>query len=75
MRILQLNVMILRNERKFPLLLRSVVKGQDHSFFKDLTGGFCTVGGTLVCYYPVTVSEQILSHMNIRISLPIKEHN
>jgi hypothetical protein len=26
----------------------------------------------LVCYYPVTVSEQILPHMNIRISLPIK---
>jgi hypothetical protein len=29
--------------------LRSLVKGQDHSFFKDLTGSvFCTVGGTLV---------------------------
>jgi hypothetical protein len=28
--------------------LRSLVKGQDHSFFKDLTGVFCTVGGTLV---------------------------
>jgi hypothetical protein len=24
--------------------LRSLVKGQDHSFFKDLTGVFCTVG-------------------------------
>jgi hypothetical protein len=47
MRILQLNVMILRNERKFPILLWSVVRGQDHSFFKDLTGVFCTVGGTL----------------------------
>jgi hypothetical protein len=28
--------------------LRSLVKGQDHSFFKDLTGVFSTVGGTLV---------------------------
>jgi hypothetical protein len=28
--------------------LRSLVKGQDHSFFKDLTDVFCTVGGTLV---------------------------
>jgi hypothetical protein len=28
--------------------LRSFVKGQDHSFFKDLTGVFCTIGGTLV---------------------------
>jgi hypothetical protein len=27
---------------------RSLVKGQDHNFFKDLTGVFCTVGGTLV---------------------------
>jgi hypothetical protein len=32
-------------------LLRSLVKGQDHSFFKDLTGVFCTVGGTLVKFY------------------------
>jgi hypothetical protein len=30
--------------------LRSLVKGQDHSFFKDLTGVFCTVGGTLVAF-------------------------
>jgi hypothetical protein len=28
--------------------LRSLLKGQDHSYFKDLTGVFCTVGGTLV---------------------------
>jgi hypothetical protein len=28
--------------------LRSLVKGQDRSFFKDLTGVFCTIGGTLV---------------------------
>jgi hypothetical protein len=28
--------------------LRSLVKDQDNSFFKDLTGVFCTVGGTLV---------------------------
>jgi hypothetical protein len=25
---------------------RSLVKGQGHSFFKDLTGVFCTFGGT-----------------------------
>jgi hypothetical protein len=24
------------------------------------------------CFYPVTVSEQILLHVNIKISLPIK---
>jgi hypothetical protein len=30
--------------------LRSLVKGQHHSFFKDLTGVFCTVGGTLVLF-------------------------
>jgi hypothetical protein len=28
--------------------LRSVVKDQDHSFFKGLTGVFCTFGGTLI---------------------------
>jgi hypothetical protein len=28
--------------------LRSLVKGQDHSFFKDLMGVFCTIGDTLV---------------------------
>jgi hypothetical protein len=33
---------------KSSFFLRSLVKGQDHSFFKDLTGVFCTVGGTLV---------------------------
>jgi hypothetical protein len=32
----------------FLFFLRSLVKGQDHSFFKNLTGVFCTVGGTLV---------------------------
>jgi hypothetical protein len=48
-RILQLNTMILHDERKkFLFFLRSLVKGQDHSFFKDLTGVFCTAGGTLV---------------------------
>ena len=31
--------------------LRLLVKGQDHSFFKLLTGVFCTVGGTLVTGY------------------------
>jgi hypothetical protein len=28
--------------------LRSLVKGQDHSFFKDLMGIFCIVGDTFV---------------------------
>jgi hypothetical protein len=41
--------MILHDERKkFLFFLRSLVKAQNHSFFKDLTGVFCTVGGTLV---------------------------
>jgi hypothetical protein len=30
--------------------LRSLVERQDHSFFKDLTGVLCTVGGTLVSF-------------------------
>jgi hypothetical protein len=47
--ILQFNTMILHDERKmFLFFLRSLVKGQDHSFFIDLTGVFCTIGGTLV---------------------------
>jgi hypothetical protein len=34
--------------------LRSLVKDQDHSFFKDLAGVFCTVAGTLVpTYLPI----------------------
>jgi hypothetical protein len=33
--------------------LRSLAKGKDHSFFKDLTGVFCTIGRTLV-YVSVT---------------------
>jgi hypothetical protein len=52
MRILQLNIIILHDERKSSYsFLRSLVKGQDHSFFKDLRGVFCTVGGTLVKKY------------------------
>jgi hypothetical protein len=37
--------------------LRSLVKGQDDSFFKNLTGVFCTVGGTLVwnIFAPITL--------------------
>jgi hypothetical protein len=35
-------------EKSSHCFLRSLVKGQDHSFFKDLMGVFCTVGGTLV---------------------------
>jgi hypothetical protein len=34
-------------EKNYYSFLRSLVSGQDHSFFKDLTGVFCT-GGTLV---------------------------
>jgi hypothetical protein len=39
--------------------------------------GYCWRTRQVFCYYmyPVTVSEQILPHKNIRISLPIKEHN
>jgi hypothetical protein len=49
MRILQLNTMIHHDEKKSSYsFLISLVKGQDHGFFKDLTGVFCTVGGTLV---------------------------
>jgi hypothetical protein len=53
MRILQLNTMILHDEwKKFVFFfLRSVVKGQDHSFFKEVTGVFCAVGGSLVFSY------------------------
>jgi hypothetical protein len=40
---------MMREKRFF--FLRSLVKGQDHSFFKDLTGVFCTVGGALVTEY------------------------
>jgi hypothetical protein len=47
MRILQINTMILLNERKKFLFFLKVIS-QDHSFFRDLTGIFCTVGGTLV---------------------------
>jgi hypothetical protein len=35
-------------EKSSSSYLRSLVKGQDHSFFKDLTSVFCTIGGTLV---------------------------
>jgi hypothetical protein len=35
-------------EKSSNSFLSSLVKGQDHSSFKDLTGIFCTVGGTLV---------------------------
>jgi hypothetical protein len=40
--------MVLHDDTKKSLFfLRPLVKGQDHSFFKNLTGVFCTVGGTL----------------------------
>ena len=38
-------MMIQKSPYSFLTLL---VKGQDHDFFKLLTGVFCTVGGTLV---------------------------
>jgi hypothetical protein len=37
----------MREKRSYSFL-RSLVKIQDHSFFKDLMGVFCTGGGTLV---------------------------
>jgi hypothetical protein len=37
---------MMREESAYSFL-KSLVKGQDHSFFKDLMGVFCTVGGTL----------------------------
>jgi hypothetical protein len=49
MKIFQLNTMILHDERKkFLFFFKSLVKGQDRSFFKDFTGVFCVVGSTLV---------------------------
>jgi hypothetical protein len=47
MRILRFFMM---RKKKFLFFLRSLVKGQAHSFFKDLMGVFCTVGGTLVSH-------------------------
>jgi hypothetical protein len=35
-------------EKSSSSFLWSLVKGQDHSFLKDLMGVFCTIGGTLV---------------------------
>jgi hypothetical protein len=49
MRILQLNKVIVDdNRKKFLVFFKGHFKGQDHSFFKDLTGVFCTLGSTLV---------------------------
>jgi hypothetical protein len=39
-------------------ILRSLVKGQHHNFFKEFMGVFCTVGGTLV-----TVSSEGPPHL------------
>jgi hypothetical protein len=49
--------------------LRSLVEGQDHSFFKDLTGVFCTVGGTLV----LTFSDRVfILHLLQALSIGTK---
>jgi hypothetical protein len=50
MRILQLNTLILLDDRKKSLFFFKVISlGLDnHSFFKDLTGVFWTIGGTLL---------------------------
>jgi hypothetical protein len=40
---------MMREKSSYSFLM-SLVKGQDHSFFKDLTGVFCTIGGTLVSF-------------------------
>jgi hypothetical protein len=62
MRILQRNTMILHDERKkflfFFLKIIELVKGQDHSFFKDLTGVFCNVAGPLVLIYHMLVGDK-----------------
>jgi hypothetical protein len=63
--ILQFNTMILHDKRKKSLysFLRSLVKGQDHSFFKDLTGLFCIVGCTLVFFRYCNIwNVQAFSH-------------
>jgi hypothetical protein len=52
MMILQLKTMILDERTSSYSFLRLLVKGQDHSFFKDLTGVICTVDGTLVKQVP-----------------------
>jgi hypothetical protein len=44
--------------------LRSLVKGQGHSFFKDLTGVFCTVGGTLVFFVFFFIDVPKLQYTN-----------
>jgi hypothetical protein len=38
----------MKREKSSFSFLRSLIKGHDHGFFKDLTGIIFTVGGTLV---------------------------
>jgi hypothetical protein len=52
--------MILHDERKKFLFFFKVI-GQDHSFFNDLTGVFCIVGGTLVESLPSAFFTMYLS--------------
>jgi hypothetical protein len=53
-------------EKSSDSFLRSLVKGQDHSFFKDLTGVFCTVGGTLVHLYgDFTITSKGLQNLGL----------
>jgi hypothetical protein len=53
-------------EKSSYCFLRSLVRGQDHSFFKDLTGVFCTVGGTLVHLYgDVTIAGEGLQNLGL----------
>jgi hypothetical protein len=47
--------------------LRSLVKGQDHSFFKNLTGVFCAVGGTLVVVVGLTLKSCHVQNMLLYI--------
>ena len=49
-----------------------IVDGQD---IIDTSKCMVEGHGQFFCYCPITVSEQILPHVNTRISLPIKEHN
>jgi hypothetical protein len=55
---------MIREQKNSYSFLRSLAKGQDHSFFKDLTGVFCTVGSTLVHLYgDVTIASDGLQNL------------
>ena len=51
--------------------LRSLVKGQDHSFFKLLTGVFCTVDGTLFFFFLADFCVFILINVSWKTSVHV----